>query len=144
MSNYSFREHTVSQATKKPLGSVSLDHGVRVGVSPWFIDEHSDPAERRYVFGYRITITNEGDRWAKLLSRRWTIVDATGQREEVGGEGVVGQQPELSPGQSFEYASFCPLPTPWGTMEGIYTMQRDDGTRFDVNIGRFYLVAPNQ
>ncbi len=133
----------MSQATKKPLGSVSLDNGVRVGVAPRFIDEHSDPAERRYVFGYRITITNEGDRWAKLLSRRWTIVDATGQREEVVGDGVVGQQPELAPGQSFEYASFCPLPTPWGTMEGVYTMKREDETRFDVQIERFYLVAPN-
>lgn len=134
----------MSQATKKTLGSVSLDHGIRVGVAPWFIDEHSDPSERRYVFGYRITISNEGDRPAKLLSRRWTIVDATGQREEVSGDGVVGQQPELAPGQSFEYASFCPLPTPWGTMEGAYTMQCDDGTRFEVNIARFYLVAPNQ
>src|SRR5262245_46350334 len=109
-----------------PVESPRTEHGIEVHASPWYIVEQSDPERGRYVFGYRITIANRGERWAKLLSRHWIIVDADGRRHVVRGEGVVGRQPELLPGKEFAYSSFCPLTTPWGTMEGTYLMQRED------------------
>lgn len=133
-----------TSAKRKSYGSVALTRGVRVAVSPAFIADQSDPSSRRYLFSYRIRITNEGDVGVRLLSRRWIIVNAHGQRNDVEGEGVVGQQPYLLPGQSFEYASYCPLTTPWGTMEGSYQMLRDDGEMFDATIARFYLVPPGE
>ena len=87
------------------------------------------------------SIANESDRWVKLLRRRWIIVDSLGERQEVVGEGVIGAQPELEPGQSFEYSSYCPLSTEWGTMEGQYTMRDAGEQSFEVTIGRFFLVA---
>lgn len=114
--------------------------GIRVGAAAFYLAEESEPAENQFVFGYNIVIANVGDAPAKLLSRHWIIIDAAGRREEVEGPGVVGQTPRLEPGQAFKYQSFCPLRTNWGTMEGTYTMQRDDGEKFDVQIGRFYLT----
>jgi len=131
------------KARTRDPGSVSLTRGVRVAVSPSFLPENSDTSLGRYVFGYRIRVTNESDRMVKLLTRRWVIVDADGERNEVEGEGVVGQQPELEPGESFTYASFCPLGTPWGTMEGVYTMRDAGGELFEVNVARFFLVFPD-
>lgn len=125
------------------LGSDSTTAGVRVTVAPTFEPDHSDADSPQYVFSYRIRITNTSDQPARLVARRWLIIDAHGAREEVSGEGVIGQQPRLMPGESFEYASFCRLRTRWGTMEGAYTMQRDDGETFDVNVARFYL-APGE
>lgn len=130
--------------TAKPRGSQTETRGVRVVVHPAFIPEQSDAAARQFLFSYRIRITNTSAAPAKLLSRHWVIVDAHGEREEVRGPGVVGQQPRLEPGQSFEYSSFSQLRTPWGTMEGDYQFQRDDGSIFDVAIGRFYLVSDEQ
>ena len=127
--------------TGRQLGSDTVTRGVRIIVTPSYLPEHSDPLERRFVFAYRIRIANESDRWVKLLSRRWIIVDSQGERQEVVGEGVIGAQPELDPGQSFEYSSYCPLGTEWGTMEGEYTMRIDDDSTFQVAIGRFFLVA---
>ena len=124
------------------MGSVTITRGVRVAVAPAFLPEQSDVAAGTYIFGYRIRISNESDRRIRLLSRRWLIVDAGGERKEVEGEGVVGEQPELGPGEAFTYASFCPLPTAWGTMEGSYTMRAEDGEEFEVEIGRFYLAVP--
>lgn len=124
-----------------PTGSPP-DHGIELTIAPWFDAEQSDPAASRYVFRYRITIANRGGRWAKLLSRHWIIVDADAQRHVVRGEGVVGRQPELRPGQSFVYTSFCPLSTSWGTMEGSFLMRREDDELFEVDIPRFYLAAP--
>jgi ApaG protein len=89
-----------------------------------------------------VKITNEGEAPIRLISRYWLIVDAQGRSHEVRGEGVVGQQPRIMPGESHEYSSYCPLPTMWGTMEGRYQMRRDDGTTFDATVARFYLVAP--
>lgn len=123
-------------------GSTSTAHGVRVDVTPFFIADQSAPAEGRFVFGYRIRVTNQSDRPVQLLSRRWEIVDADGDRKVVEGEGVVGQQPRLEPGQAFLYSSYCPLETSWGTMEGHYVMAADDGQRLTVPVGRFFLVAP--
>jgi ApaG protein len=106
--------------------------------------QRSDTGQRRFVFAYRIRISNESTAWARLLSRCWSIVDANGSRNDVVGEGVVGQQPELGPGESHEYESYCPLATAWGTMEGSYTLEGADGERFEIAVGRFYLVAPGE
>ena len=128
-------------------GSEALTHGFRVTVVPTCMPEESGESAseawrgRRYVFAYKIRISNEGTRRAKLLDRHWVIVDADGEKHEVRGEGVVGHQPDLAPGQAFEYASYCPLQTSWGTMEGEYTMVGEDGERFEIAIARFYLVA---
>ena len=102
-------------------------------------DEHSD-AMQSFVFRYKITMTNVGDVTARLLSRHWVIVDGEGKREEVRGRGVVGEYPNLGVGESYSYVSYCPLQTAWGTMEGSYTFEREDGSRFEVSIGRFFLV----
>lgn len=126
-----------------PELSDTTTHGVRVGATGYFLPEESDPDARRYVFGYTIVIVNTGQEPAKLLSRHWVIIDANGEREEVRGPGVVGEQPRLEAGEAFKYQSFCPLRTRWGTMEGSYQMTRDDGTEFDVEIGRFYLHMPD-
>lgn len=122
-------------------GSDTTTLGFRVRVAPHYMPDESAPEDRKFVFGYRIRIDNEGDVTATLRTRYWWIVDAHGDAHEVEGEGVVGQQPRLAPGQAFEYASFCPLRTHWGTMEGWYEFQRDDGETFRVIIGRFMLVA---
>lgn len=123
-------------------GSEVETNGFRVAIFPSYLPDHSDPQGRQYVFGYRVRINNESSITAQLLSRRWAIVDAHGRCNEVTGEGVVGQQPILRPGQSFEYSSFCPLTTSWGTMEGSYAFQREgDESVFEVEIGRFYLVS---
>jgi len=126
-----------------PCGSVTVTEGIRVEVTPRYVASESDAKAGRFVFAYQVNLTNEGDRRAKLVSRHWIIVDADGRRREVKGEGVVGATPDLAPGDSHEYASFCPLPTPWGTMEGTYRMIREDGKTFDAQVGRFFLVGPS-
>tara|TARA_R110002072_G_scaffold46591_10_gene129076 strand:- start:61312 stop:61770 length:459 start_codon:yes stop_codon:yes gene_type:complete len=102
-------------------------------------DEERD-AMQSFVFRYKITMTNVGDSVARLLSRHWLIVDGEGKHEEVRGRGVVGEYPSLAAGESYSYVSYCPLPTAWGTMEGAYTFERADGSRFEAEIGRFFLV----
>lgn len=126
-----------------PEYSDTTTEGVRVGATAFFLPEHSDPQEDRYVFGYTIVIANHSDAPVQLLSRHWVIIDGTGHREEVRGPGVIGQKPRLEPGQAFKYQSFCPLSTPWGTMEGSYQMRRENGDAFEVKIGRFYLTTPS-
>jgi len=127
-----------------PLMSDTVTLGIRVGAAASYLHGESSPEDRRYVFGYRIVIVNEGDQPAKLISRHWLIIDANGHRETVDGPGVVGQTPRLAPGEGFKYASACPLRTQWGTMEGTYLMRRDDGTEFEVVVGRFFLTVPQQ
>ena len=117
---------------------VSTDN-IRVRSRSFYIAERSEPARGLYFFGYRISISNESDRPVQLLSRHWYISDILGNEQEVEGDGVVGEQPRLVPGESFEYTSFCPLPTYRGSMHGTYTMQHDDGTRFDIAVGPFVL-----
>lgn len=124
--------------------SDTLTDGIRVHARAWLLQEESDADVNLYVYGYRIRITNEGTERAKLLSRRWTILDANNQREEVSGEGVVGNQPDLGPGEMFEYVSRCPLRTEWGTMEGSYSFVRPDGQTFEARIGRFFLVPSSR
>jgi ApaG protein len=125
---------------QSPDSEVVTD-GIRVHAHAEYVPDRSFPDESLHFFAYTITISNEGKEPARLLRRRWIILDANNQRQEVGGDGVVGEKPRLEPGGVFPYTSACHLPTKWGTMEGIYTMERDDGRRFDVAIGRFFLVA---
>ncbi len=129
------------QAVGKCKGSELTTRGIRVQVAPSYVTEQSDPSQNRYVFAYRVRVTNESQAQVKLLAREWQIVDSDGELNVVKGEGVVGQQPVIAPGQTFEYSSFCPLITPWGTMEGVYAMESADGKRFSVPIARFFLVA---
>jgi ApaG protein len=117
-------------------------HKIRVEVSTSYLDEQSSPSEQRYVFSYTITIRNEGQRPAKLLTRHWIITDANGRVKEVRGEGVVGEQPHLEPGQGFRYSSGAVLETPVGTMEGSYQMVDADGEHFDAPIAPFRLAIP--
>lgn len=119
--------------------SDQVTEGIRVRVSAQFMPDESDADRRQFVFVYRVLVSNEGTEWAKLVSRRWEITDANGEVELVEGPGVVGEQPELAPGDEHEYRSYCPLRTHWGTMEGHYVMQREDGSTFEARIGRFFL-----
>ena len=107
-----------------------------------YLPEQSDEAAGRYVFAYTITITNTGTIAAQLISRHWIITDAEGQVQEVRGLGVVGEQPLLRPGESYEYTSGSAIPTPVGTMKGSYQMVAEDGTRFEAPIPEFVLSVP--
>jgi len=122
---------------------MSVTDGIRVRVQSHYLADQSSPRDDRYVFAYTITISNEGTRSAQLRTRHWIITDARGTVEEVRGDGVVGEQPRLAPGQSFQYTSGCVLATPIGTMQGSYRMWRDDGSFFDAQIAAFSLVAPS-
>lgn len=124
-------------------GAENVSHGVRVVIEPEYLEGHSNPHESQFIFQYHVHLTNEGDATVTLRKRHWIIIDEQGEREEVQGDGVIGMQPTLQPGHSFEYESYCPLNTRWGTMEGNYTFEReDDGVTFEVEIPRFFLVAP--
>ncbi len=122
------------------LCSDQTTEGIRVGAAAFFLAAQSEPEEGHFAFGYRILIKNTGCAPATLRTRHWDIVDAAGRHEVVDGPGVVGQQPRLEPGQGFTYQSFALLKTEWGTMEGHYTFERDDGATFQAPVARFYLV----
>lgn len=107
-----------------------------------FVPERSNPALQQYLFAYQVTISNQSERTVQLVSRHWVISDALGQTEEVRGPGVVGEQPLLSPGESFTYTSACPLPTTSGTMRGSYQMVAEDGETFDAEVAPFSMVIP--
>jgi ApaG protein len=117
-------------------------HKIRVDVETNYVEDQSDPRERRYVFAYTITLRNEGQVSAKLLSRHWIITDANGKVQEARGDGVVGEQPYLKPGQGFRYSSGTMIETPVGAMQGTYQMVADDGQRFDAPIAPFRLAMP--
>lgn len=117
-------------------------YAIEVTVETQFLPEQSAPDAGRYFFVYRIHIANIGSVAVQLIARHWIITDAAGNVEEVRGLGVVGNQPLLQPGESFEYTSGCPLPTPVGTMRGTYQMLAADGTRFDAPISEFVLAMP--
>jgi ApaG protein len=116
--------------------------GVTVRVSVSYLPEQSEPERGRWFWAYHIRLENEGDETVQLLTRHWTITDGRGARHTVEGEGVVGEQPVIEPGASFDYVSGCPLATPSGAMHGNYRMVREDGAIFDVEIPRFSLFAP--
>jgi len=121
---------------------MALTDGIRVRVQSQYLPDQSSPRDDRFVFAYTITISNEGGQTAQLRTRHWIITDARGVIEEVRGDGVVGEQPTLKPGQSFQYTSGCVLTTPIGTMQGSYRFWRDDGTYFDAQIATFSLASP--
>lgn len=134
--------------TSTPHSDTTTD-GIRVRAAAEYLRPENLPPEyaaadgggkKSFVYRYRIQLTNEGGSAARLLARHWIIVDSEGRREEVRGRGVVREFPKLAPGETYSYVSFCPLATNWGTMEGSYTFERDDGSRFEVRIGRFFLV----
>ena len=115
---------------------------IKVSVRASYLSGQSAPEQNRYVFAYTVTITNDGGVPAKLLTRHWVITDANSQTREVRGEGVVGEQPYLPPGTSFEYTSGTVLETPVGTMHGSYQLVAEDGTAFDAEIPAFTLSIP--
>ncbi|HAH09635.1 MAG TPA: Co2+/Mg2+ efflux protein ApaG [Alphaproteobacteria bacterium] len=119
-------------------------HSIRVTVSPDYLDDESSPGDNRFVWAYMIRIENLGPKAVQLRSRYWRITDATGRVMEVRGAGVVGQQPTLKPGESFEYTSSTPLSTPSGFMSGIYQMLGEGGEIFQVGIPLFSLDSPHQ
>ena len=121
---------------------MSHSYEIDIEVETSYMAEHSEPDEDRYVFAYTITLVNKGSISATLLSRRWVITDSENHTEEVEGDGVVGEQPTLQPGEGFRYTSGTVIETPVGTMHGIYRMVAEDGQTFDTNIPEFVLSAP--
>lgn len=133
----------MSLATLSVLFPYSIEtRGVTVRVSVSFLPEQSDSASGRWFWAYHIRLENGGDQEVQLLTRRWVITDGRGTRHSVEGEGVVGEQPVIAPGQSYDYVSGCPLDTPTGAMEGSYQMIGADGEIFNVRIPRFQLIGP--
>jgi ApaG protein len=125
------------------MSSNATTDGVRVTVKPAFWPERSQPQAGQFAFTYTVQIANVGDATVQLRSRHWIITDGNGRVEEVRGEGVVGKQPKLEPGQAFEYTSWAMLRTPFGSMRGTYSMERPDGQTFDARIAEFALTMPN-
>ena len=115
---------------------------IKIQVKPNYMPERSDPSRPIFFFAYHITITNEGDEPVKLKNRYWNITDGNGNIEEVRGPGVVGSQPHLKNGETFEYTSFCPLPTEFGVMHGHFEMVCDNGEKFNAKISPFRLNIP--
>jgi len=123
--------------------SEATTRGIRVEVEADYVPERSAPDRSQYFFSYNVRVSNVGTEAAQLVSRRWVITDGEGKVQVVEGPGVVGEQPLLAPGSSFEYTSFCPLPTPYGTMHGAYRMVSPGGGTFDATIAPFTLAVPN-
>jgi ApaG protein len=119
-----------------------MHRSISVDVETAYVQEQSDPAEGRYVFAYTVTIRNEGGTPARLLRRHWIITDGNGEENEVRGDGVVGEQPHLQPGEGFRYTSGAILKTPVGTMRGSYQLVDDEGVEFDAPIDPFLLAKP--
>ncbi|MCP4316636.1 MAG: Co2+/Mg2+ efflux protein ApaG [Hyphomicrobiales bacterium] len=120
----------------------ALTNEIEITVEPFYLEEQSEPDENRFVWGYRIVIINRSEQTVQLRDRHWRITDAMGQVDEISGEGVVGEQPVLEPGDQFEYSSGCPLDTSSGMMVGQYRMVRQDGESFMVDIPAFSLDVP--
>jgi ApaG protein len=122
--------------------SEALTRGIRVKVESEFIPERSDPQNGEFFFAYHVTIENHGNEPVRLLSRHWVITDGMGKEQEVRGPGVVGKQPRLAPGETFQYSSACPLSTQIGSMYGSYHMVTDGGESFEAEIAPFTLAIP--
>ena len=123
--------------------SEAITNGVCVEVEAVYSPEHSNPEQSEWFFLYTIRITNQADQTVQLLNRHWIITDGTGKQQEVRGDGVVGEQPVLEPGEAFEYTSGCPLATPFGSMEGSYGFVAEDRSSFAARVARFELREPN-
>ena len=124
------------------MGMDDKPHDIRIKVATNYVDDQSEPDADRYVFAYTITISNDGDVPATLVGRHWVITDANGKVQEVSGDGVVGEQPHLNPGERFRYSSGAVLETPVGAMQGLYRMETDSGASFDAPIDPFTLAVP--
>ncbi|MFL6202857.1 MAG: Co2+/Mg2+ efflux protein ApaG [Thermoanaerobaculia bacterium] len=123
--------------------SDTTTRGIRIQVQSFYDEERSSPEESYYFFAYQVRISNVGTETAQLISREWLITDGNGDTQRVQGPGVVGEQPVLTPGQEFEYTSFCPLPTPVGAMQGSYLMVLPGGESFEARIEPFSLAMPH-
>ena len=131
----------MSASERNVCTSEAVTEGIRVEAEARYSPEHSEPSQ--WFFLYTIRISNEGNEIVQLISRHWIIRDGTGKIEEVSGPGVVGEQPVIEPGDTFEYTSGCPLPTPFGSMEGTYQLISEAGVRFDAEIAEFVLREPS-
>ena len=123
--------------------SDTVTRGIRIQVQSQYLSDRSSPRDSQYLFAYHVRISNEGSETAQLVSREWIITSAEGEVERVKGQGVVGEQPVLEPGTSFEYTSYCPLKTAVGSMHGSYQMVTAGGEKFDAQITPFTLAAPH-
>ena len=121
-----------------------ITRSIKVTVRPFYLEQHSSPADGHYVWAYHVRIENGGGETVQLRNRHWQIIDSSGRQQEVRGPGVVGEQPTLAPGESFEYTSSCPLPTPSGIMVGDYEMETGSGENFLVRVPAFSLDTPQQ
>jgi ApaG protein len=133
---------TASKTMSALFPHAAETRGVIVRVAVNYLPEQSEPARGRWFWAYHIRVENEGPMAVQLLTRHWIITDGRGARHSVEGEGVVGEQPLIAPGASFDYVSGCPLATPSGSMQGSYHMVGEDGSGFDVDIPKFALLAP--
>lgn len=124
------------------IGIFMKPYDLSITVTPQYLPEQSDPDKQHFVFAYTVRITNNGEHAAQVISRHWVITDGRQNVQEVRGLGVVGQQPLLAPGETFEYTSGCPLPTPFGTMKGAYHCVGDNGIPFEAEIPEFVLAMP--
>jgi ApaG protein len=123
---------------------MAITRGIAVSVEPTYLEANSSPESSQYLWAYRVTIENQGRETVQLLSRHWMITNARGELTEVKGPGVVGEQPMLKPGESYQYTSGAPLNTPSGMMGGAYQMESESGERFDIEIPTFSLDGPGQ
>lgn len=131
-----------TEAMKALFANAATTHGVTVRVSVSYLPEQSEPRRGRWFWAYHVRLENDGDQTVQLLTRHWIITDGRGARHTVEGEGVVGEQPVIPPGGSYDYVSGCPLATSTGAMQGSYQMIGEDGAAFDAAIPRFSLLAP--
>lgn len=121
----------------------AVTRSIKITVKPVYLEDQSSPTDHHYVWAYQVHIENQGQETVQLRSRHWRITDSLGRLQEVRGAGVVGEQPVLKPGDSFEYTSGTPLPTPSGIMSGTYQMETPSGERFDVSVPAFSLDSPH-
>ncbi|HPI40491.1 MAG TPA: Co2+/Mg2+ efflux protein ApaG [Pseudobdellovibrionaceae bacterium] len=121
----------------------TVEYNFEIQVKTVYVSKESRPHENYHFFAYKISILNKGAHSAQLVSRHWIITDSLGGIEEVKGPGVVGIQPKIQPGQTFEYESACPLGTPTGSMKGSYNMLGESGENFQIEVPEFFLIAPN-
>ena len=122
----------------------AVTRSIKITVKPVYLEDQSSPTDNHYVWAYQVHIENQGQETVQLRSRHWRITDSLGRLQEVRGAGVVGEQPVLKPGETFEYTSGTPLPTPSGIMSGTYQMETPEGDRFDVKVPAFSLDSPHQ
>lgn len=125
--------------TQSPSSEASTN-GLLIEATAFYLPQHSNESLNRFAYAYHIKMTNNSDQKVSITARHWDIIDANGHKESVDGEGVVGRCPTLEPGEDFEYHSFAVLRTCWGTMDGHYTVRRDDGDMFNALVGRFFLL----